>query len=208
MPYDLPAEVGSEERAHLATLRRSRIRAVQAGALNWTSVDIIDVDSGGGAAMRATLERFGIGVRLMQVGQARHLVAALRGQADAPFIVLDCHGDDGRIVLPALADELERHQPLHGSVGPQQLRTFVRLRPGTVVISTGCDTGTAQLAACYLDNGASAYVAPAGAPFGYASLFAPLLLFYELTQRRSLRDAVRRLRRHDEELSMWRLFER
>ncbi|HWH95363.1 MAG TPA: hypothetical protein VNT03_15995 [Baekduia sp.] len=208
MPDDLPAEVGSEERAHLARLRPSRIRAVQAGALQWTSVDIIDVSSGGGATMRAPLERFGIGVRLMRVGQARHLVAALGGQADAPFVILDCHGDEGRIVLPELADEVDRHQPLHGSVGPQELRSFARLRPGAVVICTGCDTGTHELAGSFLDNGASAYVAPAGAPFGYASVFAPLLLFYELTERRSLRDAVRRLRQHDQELSMWRLFER
>ena len=208
MSDDPLANVGSEERAYLATLRPSRIRAVQAGALQWTSVDIIDVNSGGGAAMRAALERFGIGVRLMRVGQARHLVAALGGQADAPFVILDCHGDQGRIVLPELADEVDRHQPLRGSVGPPELRSFARVRPDAVVISTGCDTGTPELGAAFLGSGASAYVAPAGAPFGYASVFAPLLLFYELTERRSLRDAVARLRRHDQELSMWRLFER
>jgi hypothetical protein len=53
-----------------------------------------------------------------------------------------------------------------------------------------------------------AYVAPRGAPFGYASLFAPLLLFYELTERRTLRQAVGRLQAHDAELAMWRLYTR
>jgi hypothetical protein len=74
------------------------------------------------------------------------------------------------------------------------------------VISTGCDTGTPELARAFFAGGASAYVAPAGAPFGYASVFAPLLLFYELTEGRSLEQALERLCGHDRELSMWRLF--
>ena len=57
-----------------------------------------------------------------------------------------------------------------------------------------------------LDAGAAAYVAPVGAPFGYASFFAPVFLFYELTEGRSLDEAVERLRAHDRELGMWRLF--
>jgi len=203
--YDLPASAGAEERAYLATLRPSRIREVQAGRLGWTSVDVIDVESDDGAVMRPMLERFGIRVRLFRVGQARHLVAAA-GAADAPYVVMACHGDDGRIVLPSLAPEIERFQPVHGSAGPDDLRRFVRLSAGAVVISVGCDTGTAELAAAYFDGGAGAYIAPAGAPFGYASAFAPMLLFYELTEGRSLEEAVRRLRDHDRELAMWRLF--
>jgi hypothetical protein len=46
-----------------------------------------------------------------------------------------------------------------------------------------------------------------GAPFGYASTSAPLLLFYELTEGRSLQETVRRLRDHHGELSMWRRFQ-
>jgi hypothetical protein len=40
-----------------------------------------------------------------------------------------------------------------------------------------------------------------------ASAFAPLLLFYELTEGRSLERALERLRDHDRELAMWRLFQ-
>jgi hypothetical protein len=57
-----------------------------------------------------------------------------------------------------------------------------------------------------LDCGATAYIAPDGAPFAYASFVAPLLLFYELTELRDLGEAVRRLRAHDDELAMWRLY--
>jgi hypothetical protein len=201
-----PLSVSDEERAYLATLRPSRIREVQAGRNGWTCVDLIDVESGEAVALRGALELFGVRVRRFPVGQARHLVRALGGEASAPYVVLACHGAAGRVLLPELADEIERFQPLHGSVGPDELRRLARLSSGAVVISTGCETGTPELADAYFQGGASAYVAPTGAPFGYASAFAPLLLFYELTERRSLERAVERLRDHDRELSMWRLF--
>jgi hypothetical protein len=196
--------VSDEERAYLATLRPSRIREVQAGRNGWTCVDLIDVESGEAEALRGALELFGVRVRRFPVGQARHLVRALGGEASAPHVVLACHGAGGRVLLPELADEIERFQPLHGSVG--RLRRVARVSPGAMVISTGCETGTPELASAYFQGGASAYVAPTGAPFGYASAFAPLLLFYELTEGRSLERAVERLRDHDRELSMWRLF--
>lgn len=49
------------------------------------------------------------------------------------------------------------------------------------------------------------HVAPDGGPFGYASFFAPVFLFYELTEQRTLTEAVQRLQDHDRELRMWRL---
>lgn len=50
------------------------------------------------------------------------------------------------------------------------------------------------------------HVAPDGGPFGYASFFAPVFLFYELTEQRTLTEAVQRLQDHDRELRMWRLY--
>lgn len=154
--------VSDEERAYLATLRPSRIREVQAGRSGWTYIDVIDVESGEAVALRGVLELFGVRVRCFPVGQARHLLRALGGDANAPCVVLACHGD-------------------------------------------GCETVT-ELASAFFGGGATAYVASRGAPFGYASAFAPLLLFYELTEGRSLELAVKRLREHDGELAMWRLF--
>ncbi|MCV2491025.1 hypothetical protein OF117_16850 [Geodermatophilus sp. YIM 151500] len=193
-----------DEAAWLAALRPSRIRQVQAGAPAWTRVELVDVDTGHGPVLRDALEAFGIRVDRTAIGQARHLVAALTGGERAPYVVLACHGDEGAIVLPELAEEVERWQPFHGRLGPADLRSFARF-DGATVIATGCDTGHPDLARAVLDCGAAAYVAPAGGPFGYASLFAPVFLFYELVEGRTLEQAVGRLQAHDRELAMWRL---
>ncbi len=194
----------STEAEWLAGLRPSRIREVQAGAPCWSEVDLIDIESGSGDALRQALETFGLRVNRFPVGQARHLVQALAGSQRAPFVILACHGDTGRIMLPELDPELERHQPFHHGVTPDALRTFAHF-DGATVIATGCDTGHPDLVDAVLSAGASAYVAPDGAPFAYASFFAPVFLFYELAEQRTLPEAIQRLAAHDHELGMWRL---
>ena len=195
-------EVGSSESSWLSTLRPSRIREVQGGALAWTRLRLIDT-SGQGSALRPLLECLGIQVELCRVGQARHLAAALSAP-QIPFVVLETHGDEGDIVLDELADEVQRFQPFGPRVTPDDVRRVADLR-GATVIATGCDMGSEAMADAFLDAGAEAYIAPAGAPFGYASVFAPALLFYELTEGRGIDAAMQRLRAHDDELAMWQL---
>ena len=146
----------SDEAESLATLRPSRIREVQAGATSWTTVELVDVESGDGAALRQALETFGIAVNRVPVGQGRHLLQALSREPPAPFVILACHGDNGSIVLPELAPQLERYQPFSRRVTPSDLRSFARFE-GATVIATGCDTGHPALAEAVLDCGAINY---------------------------------------------------
>ncbi|MER6358189.1 hypothetical protein ABT186_42050 [Streptomyces sp. NPDC001634] len=184
------------------------MRDVQAGRLAWTEVDLIDIEDGSARPLRDALEVFGVRVNYLRIGQPRHLVAALDGNRPiAPYVIVCCHGDEGRILIPELAEELARFQPFNGALGPDRIRQYFRL-PGSVVVATGCDTGDPALADAFLDAGARVYIAPREAPFGYASVFAPLFLFYELTERRTLEEAVERLRAHDGELAMWQLYQR
>ena len=199
---------GEEEAEWLATLRHSRVREVQAGRLAWTEVDLIDIGGGSTHALREGLEVFGVQVNHLRIGQPRHLVAALDGSRPiAPYVVVSCHGDEGRILMEEVAEELARFQPFNGDVGPDRVREHFRL-PGSVTFVTGCDTGDPALADAFLDAGAGIYIAPRGAPFGYASVFAPLFFFYELTEQRTPMQAVERLRAHDGELAMWQLYQR
>jgi hypothetical protein len=121
-----------------------RSAAVVAGATHWAVLDLIDLGTDG-AAIRSLLEQFGLRVNRVPIGQARHLVAALSGRDGPEFVVLDCHGVDGAVVLPELSVELEREQPFHGVLTADDLRGFARF-DGATVISTGCDTGIPELA--------------------------------------------------------------
>lgn len=148
----------TSETEWLAGLRPSRIREIQAGATWGSEVDLVDIESGVGDALRQALETFGLRVNRFPVGQARHLVQALSMGRPAPFVFLACHGDKGSIVLPELDPELERFQPFHEGVSPESLRSF-----------------------------------------------APVFLFYELAEKKTLTEAIQRLAAHDRELGMWRL---
>lgn len=184
----------------------SRIDAVVSGELSWTEVDLVDLAGGETEALRSVLETYGVRVNRFPVGQPRHLVAALGGVRQAArYVVLSCHGADGGILLDELIPEVARNQPFLGSAGPDEIRAHLRF-PGSVVISTGCDTGTRALADAVFDAGGSAYLAPESEPFGHAAVFAVLYLFYELTEGRTLEQAVATLREHDAELAKWRLF--
>lgn len=184
---------------------RRRSAAVVAGATHWAVLDLIDLGDDG-PAIRALLEQFGLRVNRVPIGQARHLVTALSLHHGTEFVVLDCHGVDGGVVLPELSEELEREQPFHGVLTADDLRGFARFDRATV-ISTGCDTGMPRLAEAVLACGAAGYLAPAGQPEGHASLFALSYLFYELAEGRSAAAAAERLRGHDAELAMWRYFD-
>ena len=196
------------EAAHLATLRPSRIRDVQAGALAWATLDLLDIGDGHGPALRGALEAFGVQVNYLPIGQQRHVIAALGSDRPiAPYVVIAAHGDDGRILMDELDESVGRHQPFAGHLGPDEIRAHLRLRGATVIL-TACDGGAPELAQAFLDAGAAALVADTNAPFGYTSLFVPIFLMYELTQQRTLDEAVEKLRAHDDELSTWRLFRR
>ncbi len=196
----------SFEAPYWQTVRPSMIRTVAKGASYWTSVDLVEADMSG-EAIRSVLESFGIKVNRFPVGRAQHVVNVLSGEeSTAPYIILAMHGDHDQLLLPSLAEEIAATEHFHDALTPEDLHTFVDV-PGRVVMSLGCETGTENLARAFLEHGCTAYIGPEGAPFGYASLFVPMFLFYELTERRSLPEAVERLRQHDQELAMWRLFQ-
>jgi hypothetical protein len=188
------------------TLRPSMIREVAKGASYWTSVDLVACDLPEATAIRAALESFGVKVNYFSVGRAQHTVNVLNGvEATAPFVILSMRGDKGKLLLPSLDERIAATERFNDALTPEDLESFVNL-PGRVVLSLGCETGTQALADVFLRHGCVAYIGPEGAPFGYASAFVPIYLFYELTEMRTLEQAIERLRAHDHELAMWRLF--
>ncbi|MGW0732516.1 hypothetical protein [Streptomyces sp. NPDC002851] len=152
-----------EEEEWLATQRPSRVREVQTGRLAWTEIDLIDIEGGFAHPLRDGLEVFGVHVNYLRVGQPRHLVAALDGARPiAPYVIVSCHGDEGRILMDDVAEELSRFQPFNGAIGPDRVREHFRL-PGSVTFVTGCDTGSLR-SPTPSSTPAPASISPLGAP--------------------------------------------
>ncbi|WP_067544319.1 hypothetical protein [Nocardia crassostreae] len=186
----------------------SRIEEIVGGKLAWTEVDLLDIGDSSARPIRNALEEFGIRVNYFPIGQPRHVTAALGGvRPVAPYVIIACHGADGRILLPELGGPVAAEQPFIGRLGPKRVRKHLHLA-GSTVISTGCETGKSALAQAFLDAGAAAYFAPAKIPDGHSAFFAVLQLFYELTAGRDLRQAAHRVRAYDDEFDMWELRER
>lgn len=187
---------------------QSRIDDVVAGALAWTEVDLIDIDDSSARPLRDALEEFGIRVHYHPIGQSRHIVAALGSDRPvAPFVILGCHGDDGRILLPELGEPIASEQPFTGLMGADEVRRHLRLT-GSFVVSIGCETGSAELADAFLDAGAAGYFAPQEAPDGHAAFLVAVLFFYELTAGRTVAEAAERARGYDSATSTWQLWRR
>lgn len=182
------------------------IDAVTDGSLHWAVVDLLDIEDNTARTTRDALEEFGLRVDYLPVGQARHIVAALgSARPVADYVLLSCHGDEGRILLRELGGPVADRQPFTGALGPAEVRAHLRF-PGSVVISNGCETGTAELADAFLAAGARAYLAPADAPDGHDAFLAVLLLFHALAGGADLPAAVERMRGHHTEFAMWRLW--
>jgi hypothetical protein len=166
------------------------------GSVWFSSVDLIELS--GPLAARALIEGFGFKVNRFPIAQARHLVGAL-GSVESPHVVVDCHGVNGRIIVPNDLDPaILAAQPFQGSAGPDEITSFAKLSEQSVVC-TGCETGDEDLARAFIDAGASCYIAPAATPEGGAALMAITLLFYDLSRSRPVADAVRRIRDFDAE---------
>ena len=80
--------------------------------------------------------------------------------------------------------------------------------PNKVVVAVGCVSGTQEWAEVFFDAGATDYIAPVAAPFAHAAPLFVSLLFYGLTQNRSLPDAIELARGVDSELAVWSHFRR
>ena len=186
--------------------RSSRVLDVGKGFTWWTTADVF---SGGGAGMpevtqaiRSSLECMRIGVRhwpIANEGIARSLLSGAEG--DAPYVVLAMHGEHGQLLFLPNSPTSQ----MKTSYSVEELAGIVRL-PGKVVVSVGCASGSPELAEVFLSGGASAYVAPVISPFGHAAPVFVTLLFFALTQGRTLEEAVEAARAVDRELAIWRLF--
>ena len=186
----------------------SRLRVVQEGALAWGRVCIADLGDNEASLVRQLLENLGLAVELYGIGQARHLASVLHGDglvSIPDFLVITGHGQDGAIIVPECAEEIERLQPFHRLMTPAHVREHFALT-GATVLSLGCTTGSAEMADALLAAGAKAFAGPAGYPGGSDAIVFLHLLFHGLEQGAEIEAAAERARNFAPALTQWRLW--
>ncbi|MEU6040688.1 hypothetical protein ABZ801_35345 [Actinomadura sp. NPDC047616] len=159
-----------------------------------TTIDVVAIGHTGGEphALRGLLAEYGADVRLLPIGAPQHLADVLGGrQSRAEHLVLCCHGDERGILLDELAPEIARSQPFNDVLTPENAAELTRLS-GTLVVSTGCMTGTEAFAEAFMRGGCSAYIAPEDYLEGTAAIAFVSVFYYHLLQLKTpLPDAVR-----------------
>ncbi|WP_334077188.1 delta-aminolevulinic acid dehydratase [Paenibacillus sanfengchensis] len=162
-------------------------------------------------AMRAALELFGVRVFTYWIGRPDDLISVLNGEDLYPgtdLIVLHFHGDEGKMIMPELGEDVYEDGEPRGDFGPDEIRRYAKLE-GKTVFGNGCTLGDPALARAFLDGGCRIYIGPDDYPEGNAALMFMLRLFYEMCQNlKPLKEAYRLARSMDEEnMTMYRIYE-
>lgn len=161
-------------------------------------------------AVRAALECFGVRVFTYWIGRPNDLIDVLSGDdlyEGTDMILLSFHGDEGRLIMPELGDDVYEPNEPRGDFGPDEIRRFARL-DGKTVIANGCTLGDPALAEAFLARGCNMFIGPDDYPDGNDALMFVLRLFYEIIQQgRDVKEAFAMTVPMSSELSMYRLYE-
>ena len=163
-------------------------------------------DGNEGYAIRCLAEQLGISVEYYGIGMACDVVDLLNRKQSFDLVLLCCHGSQGGIAMPELAESLYRDQPFRGPMMPQHVRATLDLT-GKKVFSTGCSTGAKEMVEAFLDAGCEWYLAPRDDPDGNAgTVFTVNFLYHHLCRGLDAAQAVAAARREDDESGLYTLF--
>ncbi len=173
------------------------------------TVLIIDLNDTGSEAeaLRQALEGFNYFVCVMHIGRPNDFIDILGRNIpiDPDFVIISCHGDDGKIHMPRLADFVYSANELRDDFSSAEVERYLKLSQKTI-INLGCTTGEDNLAKAFSKN--NAYIAPCDYIEGTAALFFALRLFYEMASKGcDLKAAYVTARETDDETRRFCLFE-
>ena len=134
-------------------------------------------------ALRQVLESFGCLVLIQYIGRPNDFISVLIGATpfDPDVVILSCHGEDGRIIMPVLDDSIYAANEPKGNLSSDKISKHLKLTKKTI-INTGCTTGSADLVGVFgRDN---SYIAPASYIEGNAVLLFMVDFFYQMLQNK------------------------
>lgn len=158
------------------------------------------------AAIRSALECFGYLVTIYYIGRPQDYFDVLGGKEklDFDYLILSCHGEAGRILVPVLGEEVYHPDECRGNLGYEELCGHVGVQDKTI-ICTGCTTGSGELYRAFTCR-SNAFMAPINYIEGKSGLLFVITLFYHLSSGKSLAESCELARGTDGETGLYRLY--
>lgn len=175
--------------------------------LSQTPVSLVCIgDTGEALLLRAILESMNAVVLTHVIGTPNDFLMVMNQSTTAPrYLLISAHGGDHGLVFGDYANFIDTSALKNGSLPAKALTGAVQL-PGTIVISTACNSARPEFAKAFLSGGARAYIAP-GWPDGDDVPLVIHMLFHRLLKAKNeLVDAWRHTTEHLESASEFKLF--
>ena len=157
-------------------------------------------------AIRSALECFGYLVTLYPIGRPRDYFDVFGGKIplDYDYLIIGCHGDNGKIVVPVLGENVYEIDECRGDLGFAELKGKVGIRD-KIILCTGCSTGKGALSKAFTE-GHNLFLAPTDDIEGTSDLMFVISLFYHLSSGKSLEESYDLASRTDSETALYQLF--
>lgn len=166
------------------------------------------LDTGNEAeALRQTLEYMNYFVGIKNIGRPKDFMKILAGETpfDPDCIVISCHGDNGKIIMPALGESVYCGDEPRGNFSSEEITKFLNISR-KMIVNLGCTTGRNDMAAAF--SATNTYIAPCDYIEGNATLFFTIKLFYELASKQcAIKAAYLSARETDDETQLFCLYQ-
>ena len=157
-------------------------------------------------AIRSVLEYFGCIVTIYNIGRPQDYFDVFGREQDSnyDYLIIGCHGDDGKIIVPILGENVYYPNECRNNIGYEELRGLVKIKDKTV-ICTGCTTGAGELYKEFNRNN-NTFVAPTDYIEGNGSLLFIVNLFYHLSKGSNFKDSFARASSIDTETKLYKIY--
>ena len=157
-------------------------------------------------AIRSVLEYFGYIVIMYNIGRPQDYFDIFSGKQNFnyDYLIIGCHGDDGKIIVPILGENVYYQNECRNNIGYEELQGLVKIKDKTV-ICTGCTTGAGELCKEFNRNN-NIFVAPTDYIEANNSLMFIVNLFYHLSNGLSFKDSFTRAGSIDGETELYALY--
>ena len=157
-------------------------------------------------AIRSVLEYFGYIVIMCNIGRPQDYFDIFSGKQifNYDYSIIGCHGDDGKIIVPILGENVYYPNECRNNIGYEELQGLVKIKDKTV-ICTGCTTGAGELYKEFNRNN-NIFVAPTDYIEGNGSLLFIVNLFYHLSNGLSFKDSFAIASSIDTETKLYKIY--